>query len=341
MVASYASNRTDIELVVVDTSPKWRSIHSTGFLIRAIGGGFQLLMDVFRLVKTLSVSRFDAVHLTTPGRLAIVRDLVVSYVAQIFNTRFIYHIRFGRIPAIAQANSIEWRIIRKVMLNSSVVILIDKATYSAVKRFVPGANAVLIPNCVNITNFPANEVLSSEVKTLLFVGWVIPTKGIGELVEAWSRLKPQGWRLDIVGPGELDYQAQLQQKFQPENLVFVGELSHTQTMARMANCDLFVLPSYSEGFPNVVVEAMALGRPIVATEVGAIPEMLEGNAGVLVKSKDVEALTEALNRLILDSQSREIMGREAHAKVMRLYTIDVVFQAYMQIWCVTPDFVME
>lgn len=332
MVSAYALGRPNVELVVVNTASRWRSIHSTGILLRAVGGSFQLLRDVISLIRTLTGSQFDAAHLTTSGQLGAVRDLIFSYITAFFGIGLVYHIRFGRIPAIAQVNSLEWKLIRRVMLRASTVILIDQATYSAVKRFVPDANAVWIPNCVNVSELPPRLEVPGEVKTALFVGWVIPTKGISELVEAWARLRPKGWRLEIVGPGDSAYQTQLLKMFQPENLVFVGELSHAEAMKRMANCDLFVLPSYTEGFPNVVVEAMALGRPTVATEVGAIPEMLEGGAGVLVKSKDSQALEEALSRVLLDSELREHLGQQASARARRLYSIDVVFNAYMQIW---------
>lgn len=341
MMMEYASSRPDVELLVVNTAPRWRSIHSNGILLRVVGGGLQLLRDFVRLGRVLAASRFDAVHLTTSGQLAAVRDLVISYLTAIFKIGLVYHIRFGRIPAIAQANSLEWRLIHRVMLRASKVILIDQATYSAVKRFAPDVKAVLIPNCVDVTAFPTHVAAPAEVKNALFVGWVIPTKGISELVEAWAKLRPQGWRLEIVGPGDSEYKAELLQRFEPENLEFIGELTHAQAMIRMANCDLFVLPSYTEGFPNVVVEAMALGRPIVATDVGAIPEMLEGGAGVLVKSRDSQALNKALGSVIQDSELRERIGRQALAKAMQLYTIDVVFHAYMQIWRGVSDLVKK
>jgi glycosyltransferase involved in cell wall biosynthesis len=339
MMVAYASGRNDVEFIVVNTAPKWRSIYNNGILLRAFGGSSQLLWFVVRLVRVLSGHQIDTLHLTTSGQLGAARDLVVSYVARIFNIGFVYHIHFGRIPEVIKANSLEWWIIHRVMRRASSVILIDKASYAAVKKFAPDTRAVLIPNCVNVAALPPRVEIANEVKTALFVGWVIPTKGIAELVEAWSILRPLGWRLEIVGPGDPKYQAELLQKFEPEHLEFVGELSHAKAMARMASCDLFVLPSYTEGFPNVVVEAMALGCPIVATEVGAIPEMLEGNAGVLVKSRDSEALAKALGKLIVDAELRARLGQQAFAKAMHLYTIDIIFRNCMQIWRAASGFI--
>jgi len=332
MIVEYASKNEDVTFVVVNTAPRWRAIHRIGLLVRSIGGGIQLLRDVSRLIWSLSVRRFDAVHLTTSGQLAAVRDFAVALISTGFGIGLIYHIRFGRIPAIAEANTLEWKLIRRIMFRASRVIVIDRATFSAVKRFAPEVNVMLVPNCVNFSGLPAVGDRSTEVKTALFLGWVTPAKGIGELVEAWAQIRPAGWRLEIVGPGSADYQAALIEKFRPENVEFLGELAHGEAMKRMADCDLFILPSYTEGFPNVVVEAMALGRAIVATDVGAIPEMLEGDAGILVRSRDAKALMDVIETVTNDSELRERLGRNALAKAVNNYSIDVIFKKYMKIW---------
>jgi glycosyltransferase involved in cell wall biosynthesis len=166
----------------------------------------------------------------------------------------------------------------------------------------------------------------------LFVGWVIETKGVGELVEAWARLRPNGWKLEIIGPVDSAYRDSLLARYSPERVEFIGSLSHAKTMERMAKCDLFILPSYTEGFPNVVVEAMALRRAIIATDVGAIPEMLGSDAGVLVKSRDVDALTEALDAAIRDPSLRDRISNCAFEKAARQYSIDVIFNEYLALW---------
>ena len=103
-------------------------------------------------------------------------------------------------------------------------------------------------------------------------------------------------------------------------------------MERMAACDLLVLPSYTEGFPNVVLEAMALGKAIVATDVGAIPEMLEAKCGLLVKPKDVQGLTTVLRSLLNDGNLRTELGNRARERALANYSIDVVFPRYMSLW---------
>lgn len=332
MVLRHASMVEGVELAEINTAPTWRSIHTNSLVVRALGGTLQLLRDCVRITKTLSRRRFDVIHLVTSGHLAAFRDLSVSYLADWFGVGLIYHIRFGRIPSLVGGRSLEWRLIRTVMRRAAKVILIDAATFEAVSRAEPSVRAVLIPNCVDIDALPQAVPSEESVRTALFLGWVVPTKGVGELVEAWRRLNPPGWRLDIVGPFDESYRDALLAGHVSANLRFLGQVPHEQAMRRMAACDLFVLPSYTEGFPNVVVEAMALGRPIVASDVGAIPEMLAESAGVLVKSRDVDALVDGLNTVIGDESLRRQMAARALERAHGLYSIDVVFRSYNKLW---------
>jgi glycosyltransferase involved in cell wall biosynthesis len=167
----------------------------------------------------------------------------------------------------------------------------------------------------------------------LYLGWVIPTKGIDELIEAWARLDLQRWRLRIIGPlGDVGYEERLMAQHRPNGAEFVGEMSHNEAMIALAKADAFVLPSYTEGFPNVVLEAMALGKPIVATRVGAIPEMLADGCGVLVAPRDVEALTDALSRVLQSNDLQYALGSRARDRALKEYRIDAVFGQLEKVW---------
>jgi glycosyltransferase involved in cell wall biosynthesis len=332
MVTAYAHGRENAEITLINTAPSWRSIHSDGVILRAVGGGIQLVRDVLRLAQALRAKRFDVIHLTTSGHLSSVRDVVISQVAAFFGVPLVFHIRFGRIPAIAEAETPEWRLLRIVIRRAASAVAIDGATFVAVQQHVPEANLCLIPNCVNLGGLPTPKQHLPETKKALFVGWVVATKGIGELFESWSKIRPEGWNLEIVGSVDEAYKAQLQAQFPVASIKFLGLLPHAETMERMAQCDLFVLPSYSEGFPNAVVEAMALGRPIIATKVGAIPEMLQGEAGVLVESRNVEQLSAAILRVTNDADLRKRLGVRAQERAKANYTIEVVFDAYVSLW---------
>jgi glycosyltransferase involved in cell wall biosynthesis len=105
----------------------------------------------------------------------------------------------------------------------------------------------------------------------------------------------------------------------------------------MSQCDLFIFPSHTEGFPNAVLEAMALGRPILATAVGAIPEMLDGNRGFMVEPQNVSNLTAALECICSNSNMRAEMGHLARAHAFENYSVEHIFKKYMSHWRTVKD----
>src|SRR5690606_33278070 len=99
---------------------------------------------------------------------------------------------------------------------------------------------------------------------------------------------------------------------------------------------IFALPSYTEGFPNVILEAMSMGCAVIATNVGAIPEMLaissDKPCGICVPVKNVEKLTEAITLLISNPQKVEMMGRNGSERVLKYYTFNSIIKQYMSVW---------
>ena len=331
MVRDYARGRSDVDLRIVNVSPRWREIDDLRVWRRVVLGGATMLWHVCLVIWRL-MSGCRVVHITTPGQLSIFRDIVIIAVAKVFGVKTLYNIRFGRIPEIAQQNTGEWRWIARAMQMVHQVIVIDEATETAVRQYLPDVNLIRVPNCVDIAGMPVPEPIERTQKTVMYLGWVIPTKGMDELVQAWSALRPQGWQLQIVGPGDAMYQQALVERHRPEGIEFAGERSHQEAMQIMAASTLFVLPSYTEGFPNVVVEAMALGRPIVATTVGAIPELLGDGCGTLVPPQDADALKQALAAVMADTNACREMGGRARERAQTRYALPAVFDHLVTLW---------
>jgi glycosyltransferase involved in cell wall biosynthesis len=128
------------------------------------------------------------------------------------------------------------------------------------------------------------------------------------------------------------YWSQLRDRHHAVNIEFTGEKPHDEAMKMLAAADVFVLPSHTEGFPNVVLEAMALSKPVIATRVGAIPEMLGGDCGLLVEPQDVASLKMALARLMEDRELQRRLGREGYRRAVTQYSIDTVFLQYIDLW---------
>lgn len=333
LITGEATRSKQVRIHVIDTAPRWRAPQDLRIWRRALFGtwhGAQML----GAVAMQMIRGTDTLHITTSASLAIHRDIAMMRLARLFRVPVIYHLRFGRVPSLARAKTKEWHLLAKAMRLASVVIPIDRETEETLRTAMPDLPLHSIPNCVDPETLPTIEPrASTAMKTLLFVGWVQPTKGIEELLTAWEQLDIPGWRLAILGPVAESYLSELQTRHQMKGVEFLGEHHHGEAMEWTARADAFILPSHTEGFPNVVVEAMALGRPIVATTVGAIPEMLDdGECGVLIPPKDPRAIEEKLRLIMQDEMLRNRLGTAARKKFESHYTLAAVFARLVALW---------
>lgn len=330
-LTEYAKRRGDAVITVVDIAPRWRRVHNLSLIYRAIGGGVQFIRDYFRFLLSLADGP-QLVHLNTSMKLALLRDIAVLATCRVVGLPSVYHIHFGGVPRIAEKGKVSWWLGSLAIRLSNIALAIDAATEAAIAEHIPRSRVVRIPNFIDANNVPRCSASRRLRKTAVFLGWVVATKGIEELVSAWASLRPSGWRLLIVGPGDVRYQQMLVCKYNPSNVTFAGSMEHEKAMRLLSECDLFLLPTYTEGFPNVILEAMVLSKPIIASSVGAIPEMLGEESGLLVAPKDVIGLKSAIAKMISDEDLRRRFGNNARKRAVNKYTIDVVYQRYVDLW---------
>jgi glycosyltransferase involved in cell wall biosynthesis len=151
-------------------------------------------------------------------------------------------------------------------------------------------------------------------------------KGVPLLLEAFSRLRANHPKaaLTIVGDGEL--RDELQANARAKNLTdvrFTGAIGQSEVAEELARSAIFVLPSYAEGVPVVLMEAMAAGRPVVTSHITGIPELVEdGASGFLTEPGDIDALTQAIETLLSDPDMGAALGQVGRAKVNADFDID-------------------
>ena len=138
-----------------------------------------------------------------------------------------------------------------------------------------------------------------EARLVLYVGRLDRLKGVRELLEAGMRLIGGNLDLELAyigeGPMEEVLRSRCAQLNLSQRLRLLGTRTSPEVARWLAAADLLCLPSYSEGCPNVILEALACGRPVVATNVGGIPELLDSRCGLLVPPKDPARLAQALS----------------------------------------------
>jgi len=142
--------------------------------------------------------------------------------------------------------------------------------------------------------------LPADAEVVTYVGRLVPEKGLRELLLAAGQLRAARPRLQLVLVGEGPMHAELAALAAAGDLPvrFAGTRPPAEVARWMCASDLVTLPSYSEGHPNVLVEALACGRPVVATPVGGIPEVVDAASGVLVPARDPAALADGLREAL-------------------------------------------
>lgn len=173
---------------------------------------------------------------------------------------------------------------------------------------------------------------------VIFVGTRMPLKGLGELADAVYDLPD--CELVVVGPhaGAIDLERQrrmdasLERLQETGRLIETGELAPEDVTRVYREADIFALPTYREGLPNTLLEAMAAGLPCIATPVGAIPEVVEGDCGVLVPVGESAALRDAIAALVVDASRRAALSERGKQRVAERYSVDAVMRAYKSLY---------
>ncbi|GAI15492.1 unnamed protein product [marine sediment metagenome] len=164
---------------------------------------------------------------------------------------------------------------------------------------------------------------------ILFVGKLAPRKGVDILLRALPQvLRETEVKLVLAGSGnQHEYQHLAQALGIPDKLCFLGRVPDDTLRLLYSSCDLFVLPSRLEGLGIVVLEAMAAGKPIIATSVGGIPELIEsGQNGILVEAGDEGKLASAIVRVLSDKSLARVIGENNMKKVRERYSWKVAAQ---------------
>lgn len=182
----------------------------------------------------------------------------------------------------------------------------------------------IVPNGVDVPLWRSRTDLSDGRKTILFLSRIYPVKGLLNLVGAWQKIKDPHWRIVVAGPDEAGHKKEVMSAVNAAGLQdyfeFVGPVDDDAKWERFFNADLFVLPSFTENFGIVVVEALACGVPVITTTGTPWQELITHKCGWWVDI-GVEPLVDALREAIaLSDTERSDMGQRGRALVEHGYS---------------------
>jgi glycosyltransferase involved in cell wall biosynthesis len=285
---------------------------------------------VLSFCTTLLVRRPDVVHLHTASYGSFARKSALAALARLARVPVVLHVHGGAFQSFHDhAPRRVQRVIRQTLTRSAAVIALDAGWAERLRRIAPEARIVVVPNPIAPVGRTIRTVPHGQVH-VVHLGLISDGKGTFTLLDAWAKVLAGSARpahLTIAGNGEF---SRAERRIAELGLVDTVALRHwlssSEVAELLASAHVLTLPSRAEGQPMVVLEAMANGLCVVASEVGGIPDMLAGGCGVLVPPDDPEALAAALGAVLNDPGERIRMGDRALERVRREFDPEVVWR---------------
>ncbi|OFY30898.1 MAG: hypothetical protein A2275_07415 [Bacteroidetes bacterium RIFOXYA12_FULL_35_11] len=312
------------------------SFHSANF--------FSLFINALRSITVFICQLYkfkpSIVIFHCSGDISAFRELILSCIAKLFFKKTIchYHGEYVSFPfnphKYERNNSIWWE---KIFFNiffhfsNKVFVLTDKilddfCIHLNKKTF---KKLSVLNNFINIGSFKEKIVNTKYIK-ILFVGRLEKLKGYYDFEKIIGSInkKYNNVHFLICGAKGADVNYHILNK---KNVFYQGEIFGEKKYQIFAEADILVLPSYSEVFPVVLLEAMAQGLPVVSTNVGAIPEIIkDGENGFLCEPGDVNALLKNVVSLIENAGLRSLMGKNNKEKALKKYAVQRAVNQYRE-----------
>ena len=299
--------------------------------------------EVFAFIFSGSKKIGEIIKSETPDAilafLSIPAGVVAYYSMKRWRIPYVVSIRGIDVPGSQPRQYRTWQtlarpVVKRVWKQASMVVANSEGLKRIALGTIPDFPIEVIPNGVDVERFRKKQYNDETEKSvrILFVGRISYEKGLQYLLPALSRLDTT-YRLEIVGEGKFRSDIEnLSRKLGLSNRVVIrGWVPQSELPVIYRSADIFVLPSTSEGMPNVVLEAMSSGIPVVATRVPGSEELVrDGINGFLVEKEDIDDLFYALNRLIRRPQLRREMG-QAGREIALKYQWDNVASSYLKL----------
>lgn len=283
-----------------------------------------LIRFAFMLIRR----RVSLLHVHGASHGSFWRKRVFMRLAWAFGVPVIFHLHGGefRLFVDERLDAGSRRKVVDTLLACSLIYCLNDEIGRWLRSVVPGVAVQVMPNPIDLQ--AAETPPERGDSSILFLGRLEQEKGVFDLLNAFSAIAGRAPEACLMLCGLGSARKQLEQMALENGLasrvVFPGWVDGEEKARLLGRAGVFVLPSYAEGMPMSVLEAMAAGTPVVATRVGAVPEMLEnGNSGFVVEAGRVDELAEAILAALDGSRSAQLSAR-ALARVREFYSADVV-----------------
>ena len=286
--------------------------------------------SIFRLIYVLATDRtVKILHIHHASKGSFMRKSVLFFIGKMFGKKIILHIHGGGFHNFYKRSRLLKPVIKYVLEHADAIICLSenwKKYYSEtfkLKRLEIVNNVIEDPS---VQSFARNGSVN-----LLFLGHITERKGLFDLLKVLGTNKSafdKKITFTIAGVGDEQKLNKAIESYQFNGEVkFAGWVNGAKKSELLNKCDVYVLPSYNEGLPVSILEAMSYGKPVIATAVGGVPEIVKpGYNGWLFKPGDHEALRNIIGEVLEDRERLKQFG-ENSLKISRDYTPEAIVQS--------------
>ena len=305
---------------------------------------FNAIRAYFFLIK-VGLQDTDLVHIHLSHGMSFYRKLIIFEYATRMGVKTVVHLHGSCFQEFyASGTPLRKKLIQSMFNRASGVLVLSKAWKKFIQSISNNNSVYIIYNGGSVEKF--GEQLDQQDKVIIaFMGRLGQRKGIYDLLEAFHRLCKVHTSSELLlgGDGEIEQvKAVIKKKNLESRVKVLGWVSGQEKINVFRKASIYVLPSYNEGLPGSVLEAMAASTAIVSTPVGGIPEaVIEGKNGFLVNPGDIDALYSRLLKLCNDKVLRKAMGNESKeilGQKFNIYKIiDELICTYQKILITTAE----
>jgi glycosyltransferase involved in cell wall biosynthesis len=307
--------------------------HVEGTLTRRLLTAF---ISMRKFLALLLAKRVSFVHCHVAMRGSFWRKCIFAGFARLFNAPVIFHLHGSEMKSFYSS---QWYFVRLLiawqLAHVHYVIVLSQSWCDFVKAVAPKANVRIIANYVLVPPISDCHQPHEGVR-VIFLGVLGERKGVFDLLKVVSEISHLLPTMEVFigGNGEIDKAIEAVRQYGLESKVkILGWVSGEDKRTLLASGDIFVLPSYNEGLPVSILEAMSWQIPVISTNVGGIPQLVrDGVDGILINPGDLSALSQALLRLGQDGEYRENLGRSARFRVESSFSKETVIPQIEEIY---------
>lgn len=276
-------------------------LSSTNLLIRL----FMYFKALISIISFILFRKVDLIHIHMSYKGSFYRKSIIILIGKIFKKPVFVHIHGSKFKDFYNNSNIYLRKYINFILNKAdKVIVLSKEWANFFNKIINERNnLIILYNAVKIPSIKKEYNTKSESANFIFLGRLGERKGIFDLLEAIRIVKNKTdnqSKFYLAGDGELDKVKNYIKKYKLKDDIFLlGWVSPDERRNLLLENHALILPSYNEGLPMAILEAMSYGKAIISTPVGGIPEVVkDGENGLLVKPGDIESLANAI--LLID-----------------------------------------